>query len=139
MEYEVSEETIQMDKLVRVYRKMSARIQELTAEYENTVEPIKAQQEQIKLAIKDQMLALGLASVRTVEGTVVMSQKTRYFTQDWDSFKRFVLDHEAVDLLERRVSQLNMAQFLEANPGAVPPGLNSHTEYSLTVKKPTTK
>ena len=109
------------------------------AEYENTVEPIKAQQEQIKLAIKDQMLALGLASVRTVEGTVVLSQKTRYSTQDWDSFKKFVLEHEAVDLLEKRVAQTNMAQFLEENPGLVPPGLNSMSEYGITVRKPTSK
>jgi len=135
----VSEDTIQMDKLVRVYRKMATRIQELTAEYENAVEPIKAQQEQVKLAIKDQMLALGLASVRTVEGTVVLSQKTRYSTQDWDSFKKFVIEHEAVDLLEKRVAQTNMAQFLEENPGLVPPGLNSMSEYGITVKKPTSK
>lgn len=128
---------IPLDKLARVYRKMQAKVQELTAVYESEVEKIKAQQDAVKTAMKDQMLALGVKTVRTDEGTVVLSTKTRYNTQDWDSFKQFVVQHEAVDLLERRIAQGNMAQFLEENPGLVPPGLNSMTEYAISVRKPT--
>lgn len=134
---EVAEVPIPLDKLARVYRKMQAKVQELTAAYESEVEKIKAQQEAVKTAMKDQMLALGVKTVRTDEGTVVLSTKTRYNTQDWDSFKQFVVTHEAVDLLERRIAQGNMAQFLEENPGLVPPGLNSMTEYAISVRKPT--
>jgi hypothetical protein len=128
---------VPMDKLAKVYRKMAARIQTLTSEYENAVEEIKIQQEQIKNALKDQMLALGLASVRTTEGTVTLSTKTRYNTQDWDAFKQFVIANDAVDLLEKRIHQTNMASFLEENPGSVPPGLNSVQEYGVSVRKPT--
>ena len=129
--------TVPMDKLAKVYRRMAARIQELTQAYENEVEEIKRQQDIVKIALKDQMLALGVSSVRTDQGTVVLSTKTRYNTQDWDSFKTFVLQHEAVDLLEKRIAQTNMATFLEDNPGLVPPGLNSLTEYAISVRKPT--
>jgi hypothetical protein len=68
---------------------------------------------------------------------VVLSTKTRFNTNDWDSFKQFILAHEAVDLLEKRIAQGNMATFLEENPGLVPPGLNSHSEYAISVRKPT--
>lgn len=129
--------SVPMDKLAKVYRKMASRIQELTQAYETEVEAIKAQQEAVKVALKDQMLALGVSSVRTDQGTVVLSTKTRYNTQDWDSFKTFVLQHEAVDLLEKRIAQTNMATFLEDNPGLLPPGLNSLTEYAISVRKPT--
>ena len=128
---------VPMDKLAKVYRRMAARIQELTQAYENEVEEIKRQQDAVKIALKDQMLVLGVSSVRTDQGTVVLSTKTRYNTQDWDSFKTFVLQHEAVDLLEKRIAQTNMATFLEDNPGLVPPGLNSLTEYAISVRKPT--
>jgi len=128
---------VPMDKLAKVYRKMAARIQELTQAYENEVEEIKRQQDAVKIALKDQMLVLGVSSVRTDQGTVVLSTKTRYNTQDWDSFKNFVLQHEAVDLLEKRIAQTNMATFLEENPGLVPPGLNSVSEYAISVRKPT--
>jgi hypothetical protein len=67
---------------------------------------------------------------------VILATKTRYYTQDWSSFKDFILEHDAVDLLEKRIAQSNMAQFLEQNPGLVPPGLNSDTEYDVTVRRP---
>jgi sugar-specific transcriptional regulator TrmB len=130
-------EQIPMDKLARVYLKIRARIQQLTQEYESEVENLKAQQDEIKTALKDQLMALGSKSVRTDQGTVILSTKTRYFTQDWDSFKQFVTEHDALDLFERRIHQSNMAKFLEENPSLVPPGLNSDKEYDVSVRKPT--
>jgi hypothetical protein len=87
--------------------------------------------------MKDQMMALGTSSVRTDEGTIILSQKTRYYTNDWDSFKQFVIEHDALDLFEKRIAQKNMSMFLEENPGSVPAGLNSMSEYAVTVRKPT--
>lgn len=133
----VSMATVPMDKLAKVYRKMQQRIQELTQAYENEVEEIKRQQDAVKIALKDWMRTLGVSSVRTDQGTVVLSTKTRYNTQDWDSFKDFVLEHKMVDLLEPRIAQRNMATFLSENPGLVPAGLYSTTEYAISVRKPT--
>ena len=128
---------VPMDRLAKVYRKMAAKIQELTTEYDAAVEEIKRQQDAVKTALKDQMLVMGVSSVRTENGTVVLSTKTRYNTQDWDSFKEFIKEHDAIDLLEKRIAQTNMGTFLEENPGVVPPGLNSMTEYAISVRKPT--
>ena len=129
--------TIPMDKLARVYRKMQTKIQQMTAVYETEVEVLKAQQEVVKTALKDQMLALGVKSVNTAEGTVILSTKTRYSTQDWDAFKEFMKENDALDLLEKRIAQTNMATFLQDNPTLVPPGLNSNSEYAISVRKPT--
>lgn len=133
---ETEQTSVPMDKLARVYRKMQARMQELTAAYDAEVEQLKAQQDAVKTALKDQMLALGLTSVRTAEGTIILSTKTRYSTTDWDSFKQFVVDNDALDLFEKRIAQTNMATFLKENPTLVPPGLNSNAEYSVSVRKP---
>ena len=75
-------EQIPMDKLARVYLKIRSRIQQLTQQYESEVEELKAQQDEVKTALKDQLMALGSKSVRTDQGTVILSTKTRYFTQD---------------------------------------------------------
>ena len=83
------------------------------------------------------MMALGTKSARTEFGTISLKEKTRFYTQDWDSFKKFVIEHDAVDLLEKRIAQSNMQTFLEENPKLLPPGLNSVTEYSISVRKPT--
>jgi hypothetical protein len=126
-----------MNKLARVYLKIRTRIQELTKQYESEVEDLKAQQDEVKAAMKDQLMALGSKSVKTDQGTVILTTKTRYFTQDWDAFKTFVVENDALDLYEKRIHQTNMAKFLEDNPSLVPPGLNSDKEFDISVRKPT--
>lgn len=128
----MTEETIPMDKLVRMYTKMRTAIQDLDKQIEN----IKEQQQEVKNAMKDQMMALGTKSVRTDFGTITLKEKSRYYTQDWDSFKKFIVEHDAVDLLEKRIAQLNMQTFLDENPSLHPPGLSSLAEFDIAVTKP---
>ena len=134
-----TEEAVPLDKLTRVYMKMRGKLTEIEAEYEAKLDSLKEQQKEVKNAIKDLMLAQGSKSVRTDYGTVLLTEKTRFYTQDWDSFKTFVVEQDAVDLLERRIHQGNMAKFLEENPSLLPPGLNSDTEFDVSVRKPSTK
>jgi len=128
---------IPLSELARIYRKMKARMDELTKAYDTEVETIKEKLELVKIEIKDQMKAQGATSIKTDFGTISLVTKTRYSTQDWDSFKRFVVEHDVVDLLEKRIAQTNMSKFLEENPSLVPPGLNSMSEYEIRVVKPT--
>jgi hypothetical protein len=132
----MADNTIPMDRLAKVYRKIRAAMKELTDKYEAEFAVLSEQRNQVANAMKDQMLALGTKSIRTDEGTIVLSTKTRYDTSDWDSFKEFVLTNQALELLERRIAQTNMSKFLEENPGVVPPGLNSNSEYVVSVRKP---
>lgn len=124
-------DAVPLDKLVRIYMKMRAKLSELDAE----VEAIKEQQQLIKNEIKDRMRSVGAKSMKTAHGTVSLTEKTRYYTQDWDSFKRFVIENDAVDLLEKRIAQTNMKLFLQENPAMVPPGLNSDTELDVFIRK----
>lgn len=78
-------------------------------------------------------------SMRTKAGTVIRSVQTRYWTEDWESMKKFIIKHNALDLFEKRLHQGNTAQFLEEHPGVVPIGLNTQSKYSVIVCKPTNK
>ena len=129
------EDQVPVDKLVRIYMKMRTAMQELDAQ----IEAIKEQQQSVKNEIKDRMRGTGVKSLRTDHGTVSLMEKTRYYTNDWDSFKKFMVEQDALDLLEKRISQTNMKLFLEENPGSIPPGLNSDTEFDISVRKPSTK
>jgi hypothetical protein len=129
------EDELPVDRLVRIYMKMRSAIQDLDAQ----IEAIKEQQQSVKNEIKDRMRGTGVKSLRTDHGTVSLMEKTRYYTNDWDSFKKFMVEHDALDLLEKRIAQANMKLFLEENPGSIPPGLNSDTEFDISVRKPSTK
>jgi len=128
-----SADAVPLDKLVAIHAKIKAKQEML----DKQLAELEEQRTEVRMAIKDQMKALGLKSVQTSHGTVSLVHKTRYTTQDWDSFKRFIIEHDAVDLLEKRIAQLNMRTFLEENPALVPPGLNSDTEFDVSVRKPT--
>ena len=76
-------------------------------------------------------------SAKTEYGTVSLVTKTRYIAQDRDAMKTFILEHQAIDLLEMRIAQVNMGKFLADNPGVVPTGLNVMSEVTVSVRKPT--
>lgn len=127
----MDDQQITMDTLAKVYIKMRDRIQEMTKE----LDALKEKQNSLKLAMKDRLLSEGSKSMRTDHGTVTMTKKTRYFTTDWSAFDAFVLEHKVPSLYERRISQKEMAEFMEANPGVVPMGLNSETDFTISVRK----
>ena len=124
---------IPLETLARVYRKIYLKAQEI----QKQLDRLEEQKEELKNAMKDQMREMGVTSARTEGGSITLSNKTRYYTDDWDSFKTFMMDNDALDLVEKRISQSNMALFLEENPGKVPAGLSSLSETTVTVRKPT--
>jgi len=131
-----TEDLVPMDKLAKIYLKIRTKVQLLTQEYEKQKAGLETQKSEVANAMRDQMKALGSKSVKTEYGTVMLGVKTRYTTQDWDSFKDFCIKNNTIDLLERRIAQRNMAKWLEENPEDIPPGLNSDSEYEVTVRKP---
>lgn len=120
---------INIDKLVSIHAKIKKKMEVL----DKQLADLEEQRTEVRLAIKDMMKEQNLQTVKTNSGTVSLMTKTRYSTQDWDSFKKFIIEHAEPDLLEKRIAQGNMATFLEENPGVVPPGLNSITEFDIRV------
>ena len=128
-EQQAADDGINIDKLVQIHAKIKAKMEALDSQ----LAALEEQRTEVRLAIKDMMKEQNLQTVKTNSGTVSLMTKTRYNTQDWDSFKKFIIEHEVPDLLEKRIAQGNMATFLEENPGVVPPGLNSITEFDIRV------
>lgn len=127
--------TVPMDRLAKAYRRIRDKKTELTAAYDAQIAELEAQQDVLAEAMREHMRANNLTSMKTAEGTVILSKTTRYDVQDWDAFKTFVVEHDALDLLERRVAQTKMTEFLAANPDVAVPSLRSNAKFSITVRK----
>lgn len=130
------DEVVTLDKLARVYIKMRDKLAQLTRDFETEEAAIKAQQAEVAAAMKDRLQALGAKSAATSYGTVTLKTSTRYYFQDWEAAHQFIIEQNAPYLLEKRVSQSMMKEFLESNPGMVPPGLNTMSELTVSVTKP---
>lgn len=133
----MAEKTIDADKLVKVYIKMRDAKSQMVAEHEAKVLDLEEKMALIEHELLDICKATGQDGGKTSHGSFTRTVKTRYWTNDWDAMYRFIKDHDAVELLERRVAQLNMKTFLQENPGLLPEGLNVDSKYSITVRRAT--
>jgi phage pi2 protein 07 len=124
-----------LTKLTRTYIKIRDKRNEVKAAFDEEYERLSEQQDLIKQKLMDHCKEHGVESVKTGAGLFYRTTKTKYWTDDWEQMHKFILEHEVPELLERRVSQKAIAQYLEENPDKLPKGLNSVTEYTINVRK----
>jgi hypothetical protein len=122
-------------KLVKVYVKIRDKRKELKTKFEEEDKALEDQIEAINAELLEMLKTMGAESMRTEFGTITKRVYKRYYTNDWYSFHNFVKEHDALDLLEKRVSQGNMTTFLEENPDLHPPGLNVDSRYAVVITK----
>jgi hypothetical protein len=128
-------EVSQVDRLTQVYIKIRDKRAQIAAEFKEKDDKLKAQLDSVKSALLDYCNEQGVESVRTGHGLVYRTTKVRYWTSDWDSMNAFILENGLPEFYEKRLNQGVVKSYLEENPESIPPGLNSNTEYTLTVRK----
>lgn len=128
-------EDISVDKLVSVYIKMRDKRSALLREYEEQDGEIKEQMETLESKLLDLCKSIGADSLKTQHGTVIRTVKTRYWTNDWASMHKFIMQNNMPDLLEKRISQTVMKQLIEENPDMMPPNLNVDSRYAVTIRR----
>lgn len=126
---------VPVEKLVRVYLKMNATLTQIRQDYEAQEKALKDKMATVKSALLQHCKDNNVESVRTTEGLFYRSVKANYWTSDWDSMRKFIIEHKIPELLHERIHQTNMKQFLEENPDLLPPGLNVDSEYTITVRR----
>lgn len=128
-------EDISVDRLVTAYIKMRDKRSAILREYEEQDEAIKAQMDMVESKLLELCKSIGVDNLKTKHGTVIRSVKTRYWTSDWNSMHKFIMDHNMPELLEKRLSQSTMKQLLDENPDMMPPGVNVDSRYAVTIRR----
>jgi hypothetical protein len=128
-------QSVPVDKLAGIYIKIRDARAKLKSDYEAKDTELQEQMDVIEEQLLEACKSIGADSIRTAAGTVIRSVKNRYWTNDWDSMYSFVREHDAFGLLERRIHQTNMKQFIEENPKLLPMGLNTDSRYSIVVRR----
>ena len=124
---------------MRVYRKIRDALQEHEEAHKAATATLNEQLEAVGGAILKTCNEQNMDSIRTPEGTVSRRVSSRYWTTDWPSMYKFIKENDTPFLLEQRIHNGNMKQFLEENPDASPIGLQCDRKYVLHVRKPTGK
>mgnify|MGYP003646093969 FL=1 len=127
--------TVPVEKLVKTYTKIRDKRSELSSKYKEEEGKLREQQDKVKLALLEYCKEHGVESVRTASGLFYRTVKQRYWTSDWESMHKFIMDNKLPEFFEKRLNQTHVRQFIEENPDQIPAGLNVDSEYAISVRK----
>ncbi len=131
----MEESSLSAEKLTKAYIKIREERASLSVSYKEKDTALVNQLDMVRKGLLDYCEKHGVESVKTSEGLFYRTTKTKYWTSDWESMHKFILQHEVPELFDKRLNQSNLKEFLEDNPDVYPEGLNKDTEYVITVRK----
>lgn len=127
---------IPTDTLVQAYLAIRDERERLQRKYEEEDSKLKQEQALIEVEMLKACNSVNADSLRTTHGTVIRRLNERFYSNDWENFSKFVIENNAVGLLERRIHQANFRQFMTDRQGdGLPPGVNVMREYGITVRR----
>jgi hypothetical protein len=122
-------------KMVAAYIKLREAIQAK----EDEIKALKEKQALVSASMLDLCSKEDIDSIKTPFGTLTRRVYSSYWTSDWDQMYKFIAENDAYHLLEKRIHNTHMKEFLEENPDALPIGLQSDRKYAVSIRKPTKK
>ena len=128
---------VKLEELVKAYiairNKRDANAREFNAK-DSELKAELAQLDQVMLSSCNEIEA---DSIKTNSGTIIKTTKENFVCGDWDNFKQYVMQNDAIELLQQRLHQTNFKEFLiNRTDEGLPPGISSMKEFQIVVRKP---
>lgn len=130
-----SNDAVNVEELVSVYVKIRDVIREKEEQHEAEIAAIKEQLDIVSGKLLDVCNKQNTDSMRTAAGTVSRRVQSRYWTNDWESMHNFIVENNVPFLLEKRIHNGNMKEFLTENPDLLPMGMQMENKYVIQVRK----
>ena len=128
--------TMDTEKVVEAYLAIRNERDRIRHEYEAQDARLLEDLKKVEAVLLSLCNSINADSVKTSLGTVMRRLNERYYCSDWDNFRKFVLENQALELFEKRINQGNFKQFMENHEGdGLPPGVSVMREYGITVRK----
>lgn len=126
-----------LSKIVQVYSAIrDARAAKRHA-YEAADLALEEDQRKLKVLMLELLNQTGAKSINTEFGTVYRSEKIKPSAADWTAIYGWIAENpERFELLEKRLKSTFVKEFMEENEGAIPPGVNVHREFEVSVRRP---
>ena len=127
---------VDTEEVVKAYLAIRSERERILREYEARDSKLKDDLKKLESVLLDVCNTVNADSIKTSLGTVIRKLNERYICSDWDNFRKFVLENQALELFEKRINQGNFKQFMENHEGdGLPPGVSVMREYGITVRK----
>lgn len=129
-----------MDNMVKAYLSIRGEREKIYREYQLKDADLKEQLSRLEQAMLEKCNDINADSIRTGHGTIIKSMREDFVCSDWDNFKKFIIENDAIELLQQRISQSNFKEYTSTHKeDGLPPGISTMRSYKVTVRKPTRK
>jgi hypothetical protein len=126
---------IRIDAVLQTYLKLRERKEELDADHKQRVAAIKAKMEKFEAWIKQHFDETGQTQAKVNGiGTAFLTTVDYARVADWDAVLTYIKDHDAYELLERRVSKNAVREIINRDKN-VPAGINYGSVVTVQVRK----
>lgn len=128
---------MKLDKIVETYLAIRDERDKLSREHDAKDKELANDLAEIEQVLLNSCNEISADSIKTEVGTIIKTTRESFVCGDWDNFKKFVMDNDAVELLQQRIHQSNFKEFLSNREDeGLPPGISSMREFKITVRKP---
>lgn len=125
------------NRLIEAYINLRDAISVKEQEHKTAVDKLKLQQEIIEQELLKRCKAAGGNISIPGVGRVTRRVAKRYSTTDWPALYKIIKDFDAFHLLNQRITNAAMEQFLEDHPDVMPTGLNLDSKETVTITRAT--
>jgi hypothetical protein len=128
---------MKLDKIVETYLAIRDERDKLSREHDAKDKELANDLAEIEQVLLNSCNEISADSIKTEVGTIIKTTRESFVCGDWDNFKQFVKDNDAIELLQQRIHQSNFKEFLSnREEEGLPPGISNMREFKITVRKP---
>ncbi len=123
-----------VEQVVETYLKLRRKKEAVENETKEKVAELKAKMSKLEAWLMQKADDEGVTSFKTSAGTAFVTSTDFANVADWDAVLTFIKNHDAFDMLERRVSKTAVRSHMDET-GEVPPGITYGTKLGVNIRK----
>lgn len=123
------------ERLVQAYIKLRDAIEAKERELKAEIDVLRSKQETIEQELLSRCNEVGGNITIPDVGRVTRRVAKRYWTSNWPALYKIIKEHDAFHLLNQRITNSAMEQFLEEHPDLMPEGLSLDSKQTVVVTR----
>ena|SRR6185369_16862319 len=135
---EISVSAGSIEKRVALFIAIRNKLKELNDAHEKAIESLVNRQKELQGELLQALAQAGASSIKTDCGTAISNTRYTASLNDGEMFMRFVQEHNAFDLLDRRANATAVKEYVKKH-GVLPPGVSLSAIETLGVRSPREK
>ena len=122
------------DRMVELYIKLRDECSAIKTEADAKIEAIKTNMTAIEAVLADMLGSAGGKSVTFPSGRVSTRVTTSYSTPDWGGFKEWARENNRLDMLQNRLNNSAIADYLSI-ADELPPGVFADHKAAVVITR----